>query len=72
MRSASKGHFFTQMPQPLQMNSLMYALPSSSCLMASRLVLTMGQNLMHGWSHLSGLHLSLSTTATRIVFAPIR
>ena len=64
MRRASKGHFLTQMPQPLQIISATYAFLSSSSLIASRLVLTMGQNLMQTVSHLSDLHRSLSTTAT--------
>ena len=68
MLKASNGHFLTHIPQPLQMYSDTYALPSVSCLMASRLVLTMGQNLMHSYVHLSGLQRSLSTTATRIAW----
>jgi hypothetical protein len=63
---ALKGHFFTQIPQPLHNASEMTALfPSTR--MASTLLLTIGQKFTHRWLHFLTLHRSWSRTAIRVM-----
>jgi hypothetical protein len=66
MLMALKGHFLTQMPQPLQSVSDMTALFPST-LMASTRLRTMGQKLTQSWLHFLTLHLSWSSTAIRVM-----
>ena len=64
---ASNGHFFTQMPHPMQSVSLMSAVfECVSTSMHSFPVRTTGQLLLHSWRHLFGLHLSALTIAMRV------
>ena len=60
---ASKGHFLTQIEQPVHNSSLMTALASSPRTMQSLPVLFTGQNEMHSRLHLREWQLSLSRTA---------
>jgi hypothetical protein len=66
MLIAWKGHFLTHMPHPLQSNSEITAL-FLSIFMASTLLRTMGQKLTQTLSHFFTLHLSMSSTATRVM-----
>lgn len=64
MLMASKGHFFGQIPQPIQRRSEMKAiLLEGSTSMQSLPVLTTGQDFLHSWRHFLGLHLSALTMA---------
>ena len=66
MLMALKGHFLTQIPQPLQSVSAMMALfPSTR--MASTLLRTIGQKLTQSELHFLTLHLSSSNTAIRVM-----
>ncbi len=66
MLMALNGHFFTQMPQPLQSVSAMTALFPST-LMASTRLLTIGQKLTQSELHFLTLHLSSLSTAIRVM-----
>ena len=66
MLMALKGHFLTQMPQPLQSVSAMTALFPSTLIASTRL-LTMGQKFTQSELHFLTLHLSSLSTAIRVM-----
>ena len=61
---ASKGHFFTQIPQPIHNSSEMEAIFTIGVTsIHSFPIRTTGQDFLHSCRHLLGLHLSLLTIA---------
>src|SRR5919198_5150168 len=65
---ASKGHFFTQIPQPVHRSSEITAFPSSCrWTIHSPPVLFTGQYIIHSNPHFLGWHNSWSKTATLCV-----
>ena len=67
---ASKGHFFTQMPQPMQSVSERKAtLSVLFTSMHSFPIFTTGQDFLHSCLHFFGLHRSAFTMATRVSFS---
>merc|ERR1719470_594554 len=64
MVTASKGHFFTQIPHPMQSSSEIVAILSLVVTSIQSLpILTTGQDFLHSCLHLLGLHLSVETMA---------
>ncbi|KAJ1449668.1 hypothetical protein M885DRAFT_448901 [Pelagophyceae sp. CCMP2097] len=64
---ASKGHFLTQMPQPMQSSSEMNAsLEAGATSMQSLPIRTTGHCRLHSCRHFFGLHLSFETIAMRV------
>jgi hypothetical protein len=63
---ALNGHFFTQIPHPVQSDSTITGF-SFSNFMASMRLLTIGQKRWHSLPQRFGLHLSASNTATRVI-----
>ena len=67
MLMAPKGHFFGQIPHPMQSLSEMKAMRESEVTsMQSFPVLTTGHDFLHSCRHFLGLHLSLLTIAIRV------
>ena len=69
--TASKGHFLTQIPQPMQRSSEMYAIfeePLTS--MHSLPIFTTGHAFLHSCLHFFGRHLSAATMAMRSSLSP--
>ena len=68
---ASKGHFFTHMPQPMHSGSERYAIlllgPTS---MQSLPSFTTGHDFLHSWPHFLGLHRSALMMAMRVRASP--
>ncbi|KAI8895074.1 hypothetical protein BC833DRAFT_529850 [Globomyces pollinis-pini] len=61
---ASKGHFLTQIPQPIQSSSEIKAnLSDGNTSIQSFPILTTGQPFLHSCLHFFGLHLSALTIA---------
>lgn len=70
MVMALKGHFFTQMPQPIHMLSLMKEILESGVTSIQNLPdLTTGQDRLHSCLHRRGLHLSALTMAIRVALS---
>ena len=61
---ASKGHFFTQIPQPIQSSSEIEAIFTNGVTSIHNFpIRTTGHDFLHSCRHLLGLHLSLLTIA---------
>ena len=61
---ASKGHFFTQIPQPMQSSSEIEAIFTNGVTSIHNFpIRTTGHDFLHSCRHLLGLHLSLLTIA---------
>ena len=65
---ASKGHLWTQIPQPTQRSSDIIGLPLSPMMMVSSPARTRGQNLMHSFEQFFDLQRSRSNTAILMSF----
>lgn len=64
IRTASKGHFRTQIPQPIHNSSEIVAILSVGVTSIHNLpIRTTGQDFLHSCRHLLGLHLSSLTMA---------
>lgn len=69
MLIASKGHFFTQIPQPIQSGSEMNAILLVEVTSIHNLpIRTTGQLFLHSCLHFFGLHFSDETIAIRVSF----
>ncbi|KAJ1396083.1 hypothetical protein B484DRAFT_340095 [Ochromonadaceae sp. CCMP2298] len=72
MLIASKGHFFTQIPQPIHSDSEMYAIldvgPTPMHSLPKR---TTGHERLHSCLHFFGLHLSSRTIAILVSLSDI-
>ncbi|PWN53934.1 hypothetical protein IE53DRAFT_309315 [Violaceomyces palustris] len=67
---ASNGHFFGQIPQPMQRASEMKAILLVEVTSIQSLpILTTGQDFLHSCRHFFGLHLSELTMAIRVSFS---
>ncbi len=67
MVMASKGHFFTQIPQPMQSSSDSEAIfESGDTSIHNFPIRTTGHDFLHSWRHRFGLHLSELTMAIRV------
>lgn len=68
---ASKGHFLTQMPQPMHNSSEMLAILELGVTSIHNLpIRTTGQDFLHSCRHRLGLHRSLFTMAIRVKVSP--
>ncbi|ODV68286.1 hypothetical protein HYPBUDRAFT_123847 [Hyphopichia burtonii NRRL Y-1933] len=69
---ASKGHFLTQIPQPIHNVSEIKAILDVGATSIHNLpVLTTGHALRHSCLHFFGLHLSVDTIAILVLFSTI-